>query len=988
MTNQGSDLYNFGLIWRNYDELRNRIFGWNVYGDIDDGYGNAQRKRVGVGMESLGRYLDFYMNGYVVTGNDSVLLSDGLGSVLTFAGNKAFRERSQFRDNAYSGVDFELGGPLPGLGKRGMNMYLGSYWLDSSWGHETVGFSARWQAYLTESATVDVRFTDDDNFGTNSWVSVAYSIPNYRERAIFEPRRVRDRLSDPVYRHNRIHTHIDNIRFPEAVVRTKTGNDWNIVYVDPNGTLAGDGTVENPYNSLQLAADNNNAGVDIIRVVPLSDDSGTNLTVNGGLQLFDCQILLSSTKDYTLLTEGGTDFVLSGTPTATNLGPLISNPLIASAADSVVWLRNSNEVIGMRIDASNPTHTVFGTGISNRNGLPLTDTSVVMNTFVQYDTAVNLQNVSGRAVYDMNTARGVLDMSRNGLILTTASGSQVEVLISNNTVNNSHFTDTSNTTVNTTTRSDATVAGISVTALPNSVILADDPNGFSASGATGILNNVVTNSGDGIVMQSLAGARVDAVVENNQSFNNARNGLMATANAGTFNLYSMRNNLFGGEDLNANGVLDDTEDTNGDGILDAGEDLNGNGILDGPEDVNLNGILDPGEDRNANGLLDAGEDTNGNNLLDVGEDLDQDGLLRPAEDLNGDGLLAAGNGENGAFLHYLNGGRFFGMTEDLNDDTNFNGVQDAGETLGANGVFDVFNGSLSLGEDINGNGRLDFGIVSNNFHDNGVAGLCIVGEGASEGLFTIGGPTSDLGNRFFQNAVAGIGVDLKDTATLNVNSMFNVIGRSARQETILTPVGATFSLAGDTFSAVQTLTNISPQITGASLTSLTNFTWNIATSSDNQSWEFDTERIIEPVFNALGNLVGFNVSNAGTSFTPQANSDILTGLSFVNAVDWVNRVQNNPNPALPTPPPVYLSNVDAALDSAQLLTLNFTPALFTPQEGMVWQVYVDRNTANPNSVFPDDVVTANFLSGTPVSVTFQGDFDRNGVQSLRTLSGV
>ena len=74
---------------------------------------------------------------------------------------------------------------------------------------------------------------------------------------------------------------------------------------------------------------------------------------------------------------------------------------------------------------------------------------------------------------------------------------------------------------------------------------------------------------------------------------------------------------------------------------------------------------------------------------------------------------------NGIFIHYLNGGIFRSVSEDLDGD-----------------------GILDAGEDLNGNGRMDQGIVSNTSSNNGIAGICIFGENASEGIFDIGGPNA------------------------------------------------------------------------------------------------------------------------------------------------------------------------------------------------------------------------------------------------------
>ncbi|MDG1895263.1 MAG: hypothetical protein P8J37_10170, partial [Fuerstiella sp.] len=331
LTNDRGEAYNFGMIWRNYDATRNRVFGWNAYGDVDDGQQNNRWKRFGVGMESLGKYIDFFANGYFVSGTDSVLLNSSLGTDLTLGGNSAFRTRTSTWDNAYSGGDFEVGGPLPLLGRRGINAYAGGYYLNNDQGYETYGYSARVQALITQSATVDVRYTGDDTFGDNLWVSLAYTIPNYRERAILQPKRVRDRLADPVYRNNRIHTNIDVVDTAEAMINTAQGRAYNLIYVDPDTTSTtaggnGAGTLEDPYTSLLIAAMNNNAGIDVINVNPRDDDSNTNLTVPGGLALFDCQVLRSTTEAHTLATIAGNNFIIPAVATGTNLGASIANP--------------------------------------------------------------------------------------------------------------------------------------------------------------------------------------------------------------------------------------------------------------------------------------------------------------------------------------------------------------------------------------------------------------------------------------------------------------------------------------------------------------------------------------------------------------------------------------------------------------------------------------------------------------------------------------
>ena len=629
VTFDGSPIASAGVIYRNYDQAYDRVFGWNAYVDYDEGYGYGDWTRVTAGFESLGKYIDYRVNGYFMVGDDSAVISSTLLPTLGMSGNNVFKLRDQMRENAYSGVNGEMGGPLPYLGRYGVNAYGGAYYLTNDYGSDTVGAQFRGEVLVTQNLTVNTYVTTDDTFDENVWVGMTYSFPNYKAQRTLRPRNTRERLQDPVVRQNRIQTHIDQVIVPEALVNHNSGALWNLVHVDPNATLPGNGTFENPYNALQLASNANNAGVDIIRVQPRDDDSGTNLTVNGGLTLFDDQVLLSSLKPFAL----DPICVIQADPATTSgLGPLISNPIMA-AGGSVVHLANNNQVIGMRIDAANAAGTVFGNGVSN--ALPITDVNISCNTFTNYVFGANLQDVTGRVIVDENVFDGLLGVSQNGLDLTIAANSTAEVLVRNNEAN------------------DNSGVGLSIVAEANSTLNADDPNGTVP---TGIIDNVTNDNGTGMLVEARTGAEINAVIEGNTAEGNTFDGLQMVADGGTFNLASLANNTY------------------------------------------------------------------------------------------------SSNLGNGTFIHYLNGGLFRAVSEDADGD-----------------------GVLDPGEDLNGNGLLDQGIVSNNMNDNLIAGLCIFGENASVGEFDIGGPTASLGNTFNGNLEGGVLVDLRDTATAQVDALFNTI---------------------------------------------------------------------------------------------------------------------------------------------------------------------------------------------------------------------
>ncbi|MFM7923238.1 MAG: hypothetical protein ACKPJJ_23700, partial [Planctomycetaceae bacterium] len=170
------------------------------------------------------------------------------------------------------------------------------------------------------------------------------------------------------------------------------------------------------FATMQLAKAANDASYDIIRIQPNSDDSGSDLTVNGGMGLFDNQVLMSSLVP--LPVSGGFTLPVD-VPAGSTKAPLLSDPVMV-AGGSVIRLANNNSVLGLRFDASNAAQTVFGTAISNP--LPITDATISGNEFTNYRDALVLQDVSGRLQIQNNLFDGLLGASNDGLRLSVAGG--------------------------------------------------------------------------------------------------------------------------------------------------------------------------------------------------------------------------------------------------------------------------------------------------------------------------------------------------------------------------------------------------------------------------------------------------------------------------------------------------------------------------------------------------------------------------------------
>ena len=672
-TTDSGGIYSGGIGYRNYDAARDRVFGINAYFDLDQG---VQRddgyQRLSVGFESLGKYLDFRANGYYILGTDEEVLSSELTGVCDFIGHNIVATRERTIETAFSGFDAEVGGPLPFLGNYGINGYAGGYYLDNDTAGDTTGFSGRIEALINDATTANFIYTNDDLLGSNAYASVSVTLPRWRTRGWFKPRVQQERLGDQIRRSNRIHTNVATYRNAEAVVNPLDGRPYELLYVDPNSANNGDGSAEQPFNSLESLAAANAANYDILSVAPRTDNTGTNLTVAGGLDLFSGQQLLGREKTHRIFE---TDAVICDLPSLTNedtngdgflspgedfngngvldsdldiQAPLISNP-VGGPGSYAVSLADNNTVSGFRIDGNG------GRGIISRR--PLTNFELTCNTIFNHTDAVVLNNVSGTGNFSDNRLDGEDEdgnaTSGNGLVLSVAAGERLDLLLENNEVRG-HTGD-----------------GISLLVRPGARLQANDPNG-ELGPRTGILNNVANNNGRGIGVEVRDGGTFNGSVEGNEFSENAGDGFYALADGGRVVLRSFAGNT--GLNNGANGVFFNyrndgeffviSEDRNENGILDDGEDVNGNGLFDlGFIQNNLSGNGENGlcifGQGSGEGIFDIGgpDATLGNTFsgnLDSGIALDLTGTARAQTDILFNTITS--DGSNSPFVSQDQGG--------------------------------------------------------------------------------------------------------------------------------------------------------------------------------------------------------------------------------------------------------------------------------------------------------------------------------------------
>jgi hypothetical protein len=724
VTYSGGGASNLGVGLRRYDEMRDRVFGVNAYWDHDDG-NRRNYNQLGFGIESLGRWVDFRANAVFSTGSDREIISTTFENPVIGVGPTGLTvDRVDFQESAFSGLNAEIGVPTPILGRYGFETHVGGYYYQADDNEDITGVSVRNEIQISDDVRAGINVTNDDVFDTQVFATLSITIPDGRPQRWFRPKSVKEKMSSRVERRNRI---VTNRRFKTTTVdgtgmATVAGQPGlrsfnRVLVVDPQSAPGGAGTSADPIQTF-VGFSNAGAGGTLFIVNDGDLEGPTTLLNNDAVISVD----YINRIGFTIATPAGALDLRTQTLDA-NAGQTVWRN---SAGGDVITIAGDNTCIsGFVLDGSvNP-------GVGRNNDLIVgggfEGFTINNNIFRNYRQAVTLSNVTGTITTDPATSRpgvlysnyflgtsgfagGVGQASVNGFSLTNTGVGTLDLEVGN-TQYNEQIT--------------GLAAGGNL-AFGNS---GEDLNGNGLLDAgEDVLANGVLDEGAAFAVTALNQATINARFHGNltslegeviarDTLEDVNGNRMLDAGEDT------------NEDLNGNLILDANEDVNGDGFLNLG---NGNGVLDVG---NGNGMLDPveqltpgnlpSEDLNMNRLLDAAEDANGNGILDYGVDLNENGR---ADGGNGRGIVVtAGLAQSTINLGIINNvldsntGDAIQLTADggilnsanLGEDLNGNGILDF-EDVNLDGVFDTsedlnFDGILSINEDLNGNGVLDNG---------------------------------------------------------------------------------------------------------------------------------------------------------------------------------------------------------------------------------------------------------------------------------------
>jgi len=541
VTFDGNAVANVGVGYRQYSPTYDRIFGVSFWGDIDDAHTQTYY-RTGVSLESRGKYLDLLLNGYIIVGEDSRLISDFTSSTPIFTGNFVGLSRSRVEEFAFGGFDVATGGPLPMLGRYGVSAYLGGYYRTSEGFDDIFGVSVQTDAYVTEDVNVSVRYAQDDVFGAQTFATVNIVMPSGPPSNWFKPRRVKERLSDPVQRDTRIAAHIENFATFSPLLDPTDGLPIFVQHLDPDAP-EGPGTYEAPAGS--VAGFLNTAATDIVRV---QAGETTPSDLDGLLTLFPGQRLLSESLEHTFL-----GMRMPGDPIERFLlpdfNPAAPLPTLTNSTGTVIVMgAGFNEVSGFIFDGTQDVDTdPLASGYVNPTAAGF---DVNRNTFLNVRNGALITNVAdGTGVFEDNDVFGAGATSDLGLSVRATAGSELDLRVADNDVINvtgpnedldDNFKLDPGEDVNGNGVLDRGT-GIEITAGAGSTINAADPVILDADAVVDptavtevvslvIENNTVNSNGQGMAISSVQNSTVDVELHGNVGRNNQEDGLSLNAN--------------------------------------------------------------------------------------------------------------------------------------------------------------------------------------------------------------------------------------------------------------------------------------------------------------------------------------------------------------------------------------------------------------------------------------------------------------------------
>jgi len=410
--------FNAGLVHRRLIGDGTRSIGASLFLDHRNAY-DQNFYQVGFGIESLGEVVDFRANGYLPLGKDT---SDPLPGTITnarYAGRNLWLDG--LRAQALKGFDAEVGGPLPLL-EQLVKGFIGVYHFQNEGSEDVWGVQGRFEARVNHQLRLHLALTHDGTFGNMAVLGVGLYWPSLARDRNDGQFFVADRFSEPVQRNQNIVV-AKQQELTTFAAEYSDGSLIDFAHVSSSAIPGGDGSVENPYQSLGQAQ----AGSAPRSIIFAHANSIFN---NDPIALQDGQQFLGEGVDHFLATRLGTVLL----PTATDPDLISEVPVMQGFVGNGVTLANNNVISGFTIRGGTGSGIV-GNNIANvtidevlvesnlGDGIALTQTTGVINVI---DSRSGYNDGTGLLITTQNSGYNSTTIEQSAFLSNGGNGVRIE----------------------------------------------------------------------------------------------------------------------------------------------------------------------------------------------------------------------------------------------------------------------------------------------------------------------------------------------------------------------------------------------------------------------------------------------------------------------------------------------------------------------------------------------------------------------------------
>ncbi|BAZ16214.1 hypothetical protein NIES4071_80890 [Calothrix sp. NIES-4071] len=412
------------------NDAKTRIVGGYVSYDTRN-TGQGVFNQLGVGFESLGNW-DFHLNGYLPISKSSNQLSENVLASPSFVGNSLQLDRVRVFQQAFSGVDAEVGTKLASWNNGALRGYAGGYVYSSDGIPAFVGVRGRLVGNWN-GLTMGLSLQNDSQFDTRLVFNIGASLGGVKNKN--NNQSILARMGESVQRESSI------------IVDNRVVRDTVPAINSNGGAITLFSLADNQLGSITSTLASAKAN-DIVYV-----QGGTNSSIGSFTVPSLVQVLSSAPVQVVNTQAGNVQIPGSGTgilPRVTGTVTLASNGsnqtlsgfAITNTAGQpgIVGTNNTNASIlqnQVTINGANTNTLLAGRGIVlvGTNSTTNIDSNTVRNAIGE---GIRLDNVSGRAFITNNTVLNTIQpQTQTGLeasIFVRNNRGDVNLTIANNTV--------------------------------------------------------------------------------------------------------------------------------------------------------------------------------------------------------------------------------------------------------------------------------------------------------------------------------------------------------------------------------------------------------------------------------------------------------------------------------------------------------------------------------------------------------------------------